>query len=66
MKGWQAVPEEQCGNCKYFRRHYIRMSRGCYRSLRYGHCVHPRLKKRREEEHCPHWTANNTKESRNL
>ena len=28
MKGWQALPEERCGNCKYFRQHYIQSSRG--------------------------------------
>lgn len=57
MKGYQALPEERCGNCKHFRQHYIRSSRGCYRPLRYGHCVHPMLKKRRVEEHCPYWEA---------
>lgn len=57
MKGWQALPEECCGNCKYFRKHYIRYSNGRYSPIRYGHCVHPKLKKRRAEECCPHWTA---------
>ena len=42
MKGWQALPEERCGNCKY------------------GHCGHPKLKKRRVEEHCQYWTAKGT------
>ena len=44
MKDWQALPEERCGNCKYFRQHYIQSSRGRYRPLQYGHCVHPKLK----------------------
>ena len=37
--------EQICGNCAYFRLHYIRRGRR-YFSLRYGHCVCPRLKKR--------------------
>lgn len=57
MKGYQAMPEKRCGNCKYFYQHYIRSSRGRYSSLPYGHCVHPRLKNRRVEEHCPYWKA---------
>ncbi len=55
MKGWQALPAERCGSCKYFRKHYIRLYQGHYSATNYGHCVHPRLKKRRAEEHCPHW-----------
>lgn len=57
MKGYQALTEERCGNCKYFRKHYTRFGKGRYSPLGYGHCVHPRLKKRRAEEHCPYWTA---------
>ena len=57
MKGYQGLPEERCGNCKYFRKHYIRSYRGHYSALNYGHCVHPMLKNRRVEEHCPHWAA---------
>lgn len=44
MKGYQALPVERCGNCKYFRKHYLRAYKGCYRATNYGHCVHPRLK----------------------
>lgn len=57
MKGWQALPEERCGNCRYFRKHYIRSYEECYLATNYGHCTYPRLKKRRAEECCPHWTA---------
>ena len=42
MKGYQALPEECCGSCKYFRLHYIRQSEGFYSALNYGHCVYPR------------------------
>lgn len=63
MKGYQAMPEERCGNCKYFRQHYTRTSRGRYWPLHYGHCVHPMLKKRRVEEHCPYWEAKETEGS---
>lgn len=24
MNGYQALPGERCGNCKYFRKHYTR------------------------------------------
>lgn len=57
MKGYQALPEERCGNCKHFVKHYIREAKGSYHPLWLGHCTHPRLKDRRVEEHCPHWTA---------
>lgn len=55
MKGYQALSEERCGNCKYFRQHYIRSCKGHYSAVKYGHCVHPRLKKRRAEEHCQYF-----------
>lgn len=57
MKGYQGLPEERCGNCKYYRKHYTRAYRGHYVPLGYGHCTHPRLKKRRAEEHCQYWSA---------
>lgn len=57
MKGWQALPVERCGNCKYFRRHYGHVGGERYFAMGYDHCVHPRLKKRRAEEHCACWTA---------
>lgn len=56
MKGYQTLPEERCGDCEHFRKHYIRMTEDYYHETNYGHCVHPRLKNRRAEEHCPHWT----------
>jgi len=55
LKGYDALPEESCGNCKYFRKHYIRSYKGHYMPLGYGHCVYPRLKKRRAEERCPNF-----------
>jgi len=57
MKGWQSLPTERCGNCKYFCQHYRRTGKGRYYPMWLGHCTHPRLKNRRAEEHCPHWTA---------
>lgn len=63
MKGYQALPEERCGDCIYFRLHYICRSAGHYSALNYGHCVYPRLKKRRVEEHCPYWTAKETEDN---
>lgn len=64
MKGWQALPEKRCGNCKYFYKHYLRSDLGRYHPTSYGHCVHPRLKNRRAEEHCPHWCAGDTEKPR--
>ena len=63
-KGYQALPEERCGNCKYFRKHYLRSGRGRYFATGYGHCVHPRLKKRRSEERCQYWEAVDAKDPR--
>ena len=40
-----AEKTQNCGNCKNFRMHYIKYSRGKYVALMYGHCVKPRLKK---------------------
>ena len=60
MSGYEALSVETCGNCKYFRRHYIRRENDNYSPLQYGHCVYPRLKKRRTEEHCAHWTLAET------
>ena len=64
MKGYQALPEERCGNCKYYRGHYTQSSRGRYSPVHYGHCVHPRLKKRRAEECCPHFSPKEEKTPR--
>ena len=45
-----------CENCKNFRLHYIKYSRGNYSALSYGHCVKPRLKKRNAEDNaCLFW-----------
>lgn len=59
MRGYQALPEERCGNCTYFCQHYRRERRkekDCYFPLWLGHCAHPRLKFRRAEEHCQYFT----------
>lgn len=64
MKGWQAVSEECCGNCKYFHQHYTRDKQGGYSPLWCGHCTYPRLKNRRNEETCPHWTAKDKEDPR--
>lgn len=57
MKGYQTLPEERCGNCKHYIKHYRRTEKGRYISLDIGHCVHPRIKNRRAEEHCAYWQA---------
>lgn len=57
MKGYQALPEGRCGNCKHFVKHYRRTEKGRYVPLDIGHCTHPRIKNRRMEGHCTYWTA---------
>lgn len=57
MKGYEALPVELCGTCIHFRRHYVCVEGAYYSPISYGHCVYPAPKKRREEEHCPHWSA---------
>ena len=50
-----------CGSCGHFTRHYIwrdgRQARnapnGCFLPLSLGHCAHPRMKDRREDQSCP-------------
>ena len=54
-----------CGSCGHFTRHYIwrdgRQARnapnGCFLPLSLGHCAHPRMKDRREDQSCPLWIA---------
>lgn len=66
MKGYEALPVEQCGTCEHFRRHYIRREGDFYIPLDYGHCVYPRSKKRRAEERCPRWRAADEEALRSL
>lgn len=63
MKGYEALPVERCGNCIHFRRHYIRIKEEYYIPIAYGHCVYPKPKKRRDEEHCSRWSAAETERS---
>ena len=45
-----------CENCKHFRQHFARDTRGYYNSLLYGHCVKPRVKKRFiGDKGCSYW-----------
>ena len=64
MKGYQALPVERCGNCKHYREHYRRAGKNRYISLQFGHFVHPRLKNRRAEECCPHFSPKEEKAPR--
>jgi len=46
-----------CRTCKHFRQHYIKFGRS-YREIAYGHCVHPKLKKRETNSPaCEHYDA---------
>jgi len=56
------MEEKLCDNCKNFRPHYARNTRGYYIPLMYGHCVKPRLKKRfGDEKGCSHWEEKTNK-----
>ena len=41
-----------CGSCGHFVRHYVWWF-GRFSPLHTGHCVHPRIKDRREDQSCP-------------
>lgn len=56
------VEKECCGTCVHYRQHYILSDRCKPQPLRYGHCVFPRLKDRKPDETCPHWTSSDKKE----
>ena len=53
MSGYHALPAETCKDCKYFRRHYIRIYEDEYLPLDYGHCVYPRLKSEERRSTAP-------------
>ena len=46
---------ELCGSCRHFRLHYWKFGER-YLPLELGHCVYPRLKDRRADERCIHWS----------
>lgn len=46
-----------CGTCKYYCQHYIRWKdEKRFSALDHGHCIYPRVKNRRPDQTCPHWT----------
>jgi len=47
--------EKTCKNCKYFYQHYIK-EEGKITQIYEGHCIYPRLKKRKIDDHCEHFT----------
>jgi len=47
--------EKTCENCKHFRIHYVRISKG-YGKTRSGHCVYPKSKLRyKDTKACEYW-----------
>ena len=48
-----------CGNCAFFRCHYI-LHRSRYMPLSVGHCVCLRSKDREEGSTCPSWAPRKT------
>lgn len=59
------MEQKMCENCRNFRLHYIRYTRGNYAALNYGHCVKPRLKKRYcSDKVCAWWQEKNNSSNR--
>ena len=56
MKGYQSQTVERCENCVHFEKHYTRDCGKRYVSTIFGHCAYPRIKIRRIDEHCQHFT----------
>ena len=54
MPVYEKRDDLRCGSCGHFVRHYIWWF-GRFRPLSVGHCVHPRVKDRREGQSCPLW-----------
>ena len=57
MSSYTAMDAAVCGSCAHFRLHYIKVGYRFF-PLAYGHCIHPRSRKKcRDHLACPHWTA---------
>ena len=52
--------DTRCANCRHYMRHYVFMpeSNG-YIPVDCGHCMYPRIKYRRPEDHCNLFTNKN-------
>ncbi len=63
MPIYEKRDDGHCGSCGHFTRHYVWYVPPCTRSqpaghfmpLSVGHCAHPRIKDRREDQTCPLW-----------
>ena len=42
------------GNCSHYIPHYVKIG-DAYHPIQQGHCIFPRTKPRRSDEHCPYW-----------
>lgn len=56
-----------CGRCEHFVQHYIidpihMYGREHYTAINYGHCTYPRLKQRRVEQKCAHFSERRREE----
>lgn len=48
-----------CGNCEHFMQHYVWWENGIYSgytATNCGHCMYPRMKDRRAEQCCQHFS----------
>lgn len=63
MSVYERRDDVYCGSCGHFTRHYIWQKNligrnacgGRFLPLTVGHCAHPRMKDRWEDQSCPLW-----------
>ena len=55
MPPYRKYDVEECGNCMYFRQHYVKIGADYFSPISYGHCTFPRRKRRETGDFCPHW-----------
>ncbi len=52
------MDDSKCGNCYYFRQHYVLFCGTRFDPIPCGHCVYPRLKHRNPNTYaCVHYKA---------
>lgn len=44
--------EEVCSNCKHYYQHYVKTEDREFYACNCGHCIYPRTKTRKPNQHC--------------
>ena len=57
VKTYRIVYHKDCGACRYFQRHYVRLGKKAYHAMDYGHCMKRRIRRRHAREVCPDWKS---------